>query len=104
MIRKKFRVSDGFIRKWSADIRRISPAEAETQMLRFLDRDLMRSVSDRPKNTGSPVCDKIRERAVMRRKKYGSEGSDRIRAELKLKVSPSTVTNVLREEGLPGSP
>lgn len=40
MIRKKFRVSDGFIRKWSADIRRISPAEAETQMLRFLDRDL----------------------------------------------------------------
>lgn len=104
MIRTRYRVSDGFTRKWSKVYQahkylvKVNPSADDQILERF------RSISNRPKNVTCPVQDEIYDAVVARRKKYGFEGADRIKGNLKLDVSTATINRVLHKAGLMKEP
>ena len=79
-----FKVSHGFIRKWSS----VYAAHLQVKQLKRSYatniRTKMKSISNRPHSAVCSIRDKIRVLVAERGRKYGFEGSNRIKAALKL--------------------
>lgn len=104
-ISRMFKVSVGFVSKWSRVFQARDTANDYTGHKKFrTSKQVFRSISNRPKIVEHPVQDAIRRLVVDRRKRYEFEGAFRLRAALHLDASPTTINKVLRSEKLLGAP
>lgn len=103
-VRELIGVSDGFIRKWSRYFRAYREEKKIKINAKVQIKTKFMSVSNRPKHCPCPVRDRIRQAVLDRHKKYGFEGAVRIKYGADIDASPTTITKVLREEGVIGKP
>jgi len=102
-IAEMYSVSKTFVHKWTSVFRARKTLNDGTKCRR-INKDVFRSISNRPGNVRSPIRDRIRKEVVRIRRERPFYGSAKIKAKLKINISCSTIDKVLREEGLIETP
>jgi hypothetical protein len=96
---KAYKVCKSFVQKWAGVFRARQTLNKRAGRY-AVGKNVFKSISNRPKNTASPVRDEIRKQVADLRLKFPFFGSAKIKAFLKLDAACATIDKILREEGL----